>query len=334
MISNLFRSQFANPGYLYLLLIIPLLILLYIFVLSNKYPSFQFPSYKLKIKKSWKEYLLHVLFGVEMLALVLLILALARPQSSESNRTSDKKGIDIMMAVDISGSMLAEDFQPNRIEAAKKVASKFIQDRKDDKIGLVVFSGEAFTQCPLTTDHDVLISLFEEVSTDMIDDATTAIGMGLATCVARLKDSEVASKVVILLTDGVNNSGSIAPITAAEMAKSFGIRVYTIGVGSKGTAPYPTYDVFGNKRYQSVEVDIDEDVLKEISSITGGKYFRATDNNSLYKIYSEIDKMEKSKIEVYEFESKYDEYLPLVLLAFILICVDFILRGLVIRTFP
>ena len=327
--------EFANPEWFYLLLLIPIITALYVWKLRKSYPAMQISDFHTVTKKTvtYKEILIHVSFAIEMLALILMIIALARPQSSEKNTSMNVEGIDIVMTMDISGSMLAEDFQPNRIEAAKKVAVKFIEERPTDRIGLVIFAGESFTQCPLTTDHAVLKNLFKEIKTGMIEDGT-AIGSGLATSVLRLKESEALSKVIILLTDGVNNTGSIDPASAAEIAKTFGIRVYTVGVGTNGTAPYPAQDIFGNKRYQQVEVQIDEDLMRKVSTITGGKYFRATDNTSLAKIYEEIDKLEKSKIEVYEYEKKHEEFFAFALYALLLICIDFALRKFVLRIFP
>jgi Ca-activated chloride channel family protein len=234
-----------------------------------------------------------------------------------------------MLAIDISGSMLARDFNPDRIEAAKNVATEFISGRPYDRMGLVVFSGESFTQCPLTTDHATLINLLREIKSGMIEDGT-AIGMGIATAVNRLKDSEAKSKVIILLTDGVNNRGEIDPLTAAELALTFNIRVYTIGVGSMGTAPYPVQTPFGTQ-FRNVPVEIDEDILRKISAETGGQYFRATDNNKLVQVYQEIDQLEKSKIDVREFNRKVEEYLPLALLAVVLLLVEIFARYLLMR---
>ena len=241
-----------------------------------------------------------------MVAVALLIVILARPQSTNSWSNSSTEGIDIMLAMDISGSMLAQDLKPNRLEAAKDVAASFINGRPNDNIGLVVFSAESFTQCPLTTDHTVLLNLFKDIQSGMIQDGT-AIGLGLANAVSRIKDSHAKSKVIILLTDGSNNAGEIAPVTAAEIAKTFGVRVYTIGVGTKGMAPYPFQTAFG-VQYQNIPVEIDEATLKQIASTTGGQYFRATDNASLKEIYSEIDQMEKTKISVQEYSKKQEEY--------------------------
>jgi len=228
--------------------------------------------------------------------------------------------------------MLAEDFKPNRLEAAKKVAWNFIEGRPNDRIGLVVFSGESFTQCPLTTDHRIIKNLFEDIESGMIEDGT-AIGDGLATSINRLKESQSVSKVIILLTDGVNNKGSLDPVSAAEIAKMYGLRVYTIGVGSRGTAPYPVQGMFG-KRYQRMEVEIDEELLQNIADMTGGKYFRATDSQKLEEIYGEIDQLERSKIDVTEFTEKAEEFLPLVLLAFGILALEFILKNTLLKTLP
>ncbi|MBK7480261.1 MAG: VWA domain-containing protein [Bacteroidales bacterium] len=264
-----------------------------------------------------------------MVTVSLLIIVLARPQSTDRFQDVSTEGIDIILALDISGSMLARDFKPNRLEASKNVATEFISGRPYDRIGLVVFSGETFTQCPLTTDHAVLINLMREIESGMIEDGT-AIGMGLANAVTRIKDSEAKSKVIILLTDGVNNRGEIAPATAAGIAKTFGIRVYTIGVGSMGMAPYPVQTPFGTQ-YQNMPVEIDEEILKEIAGSTGGRYFRATDNNKLVEVYSEIDKLEKSKIDVRQFTRKQEEYLPLAIIAFIFLTLEMLLRYTILR---
>ncbi len=279
-----------------------------------------------------RAYLRHLLFVLRLLAVALLFIVMARPQSVNRWQKVSTEGIDIIIDLDISSSMLAQDFQPNRLEAAKEVAIKFISGRPDDRIGLVVFSGESFTQCPLTTDHAVLINLFKEVKSGMIDDGT-AIGDGLATAINRLKDSKAKSKVVILLTDGMNNAGEIAPLTAAEIAKTFGIRVYTIGVGTRGTAPYPVQTPYGI-RYQQMRVQIDEDVLRKIAEMTGGKYFRATDNRKLEEIYQEIDKLEKSKIDVKQFSKREEEYLRFALAAAFLLLLEWLLGQTVLRKLP
>jgi Ca-activated chloride channel family protein len=242
------------------------------------------------------------------------------------------EGIDIMLALDISGSMLAGDFSPNRIEASKDVASEFVAGRPNDRMGIVVFAGESFTQCPLTTDHAVLTNLLHEIKVGVIEDQSTAIGLGLANAVKRLKDSEAKSRIVILVTDGVNNAGSVDPLTAAEIAKTFGIRVYTIGVGTIGTAPYPAMDIFGNIVYQQMEVEIDEGMLKQISSMTNGSYFRATNNQKLKDIYKEIDLLEKSKIDVKQYSRKYEEYRMFAAAALLLLLLEISMRITVLRS--
>ena len=272
----------------------------------------------------------HGLIILRCIAVVTLITALARPQTSLSWQDVTTEGIDIAIALDVSGSMLAEDFKPNRLEASKQVAMDFISERPYDRIGLVIYAGESFTQCPLTTDHAVLLNLFDDIKNGMIEDGT-AIGMGLATSVSRLKDSKAISKVAILLTDGSNNRGSIPPVTAAEIAKEFGIRVYTVGVGSNGSARMPMQDQFGRTVYQNVEVKIDEKTLKEIADITDGKYFRATNKKSLEAIYKEIDKLEKSKIEVTEYKKKSEKFVPFALLAACLLLIEFLLRNIIFK---
>ena len=280
---------FANPTYLYLLLLLIPLIGWYIYKLSKSQASMQVSSsevFQLPEARSWKIYLRHVPFLLRMVLIALLIVVLARPQSTNSWQNSSTEGIDIMLAMDISSSMLAQDLKPNRLEAAKDVAASFINGRQNDNIGLVVFAAESFTQCPLTTDHTVLLNLFKDIQPGIIQDGTS-IGLGLANAVSRIKDSQAKSKVIILLTDGVNNAGEIAPVTASEIAKTFGVRVYTIGVGTQGEAPYPFQTAFGIQ-YQNVPVEIDEPTLKQIAATTGGQYFRATDNASLKAIYEEI----------------------------------------------
>ena len=324
--------EFANPKLLWLLLLVPLAILWYILRHKKQEASVNFSDLKgmVKLPKTWKAYLRHLLFALKMAALALLIVALARPQSSSTNSTSNIEGIDIVMAMDVSGSMLARDLKPDRLTAAKNVASDFVKDRPGDRMGLVIFSGETFTQVPLTTDHGVMLNMLAEMKNGLIDDGT-AIGDGLATSISRLKDSEAISKVVILLTDGMNNAGSVDPYTAAEMAKLYGIRVYTIGVGSYGTAPYPVQTPFGTQ-IQQVKVEIDEKLLTTIANSTGGKYFRATNNQKLDEIYQEIDKLERFKIEVTEFRRLHEEFYPLVAWAIALLLLEFLLRKTIFRT--
>lgn len=318
--------EFANPIFFWLLLFIPVMIAWYIW--KNK--EFQgtlrmsnIVGFK-KVKSSFRIFR-HYGIVLRSLALILAIIALARPQSALSWENSTTEGIDIIIATDISGSMLSEDLKPNRLEAGKNIAMEFIKDRPDDRIGLVVFSGESFTQCPLTIDHDVLINLFKDVNNGMIEDGT-AIGMGLATAVNRLKDSEAKSKVVILLTDGSNTTGSIPPMTAAEIAKKMNVRVYTVGVGTKGFAPYPVKTPVGIQ-YQQVPVTIDEPTLTNIAKITGGKYFRATNNEKLKAIYQQIDNLEKAKIAVTQYHKKTERFLPFALIALGLLLLEFTLRN-------
>ena len=284
------------------------------------------------IRHTGKIWMRHLLFVLQVLAIFFVVVALARPQSSNNWQTYTSEGIDIVLALDISGSMLARDFTPDRLEAAKEVATKFILERPQDKIGLVIFAGESFTQCPLTTDQAVLVNLMREVQSGMIEDGT-AIGLGLANAVNRLKDSPAKSKVVILLTDGVNNRGAIAPLTAAELAKAYGIRVYTIGVGTYGEAPYPVQTPFGVE-LRNVPVEIDEEVLQQIAHLTDGKYFRATDNNKLKQIYQEIDQLEKSKIEVKHFSKKEEQYFIFGLVGLFLLITQALLRYTLLRKIP
>lgn len=329
---NLFSGiEFANKGFLWLLIIIPLMIGWNIWRKNKLQGSLRMSAVKgfSSVKKSKYATLRHYGIVLRILAFVFLILALARPQSAFSWQNSTTEGIDIIIATDISGSMLAEDLKPNRLEAGKNIAIDFIKGRPEDRIGLVIFSGESFTQCPLTIDHDVLINLFGEINNGMIEDGT-AIGMGLATAVNRLKESETKSKVVILLTDGSNTTGSIPPLTAAEIAKQMGVRVYTVGVGTKGYAPYPMQTPFG-VQYQQVPVTIDEDVLKDIAKLTGGQYFRATNNAALKKIYQQIDQLEKAKIAVTQYHKKTERFLPFVLIAMALLMLEFLFRNTIFR---
>ncbi|WP_216849025.1 VWA domain-containing protein [Pedobacter sp. L105] len=323
--------EFANPGFFWLLIFIPLMIAWYIWRAQKLQGSLSISVVRgfSVSQKSLLPKLRHLGIILRSLALIAMIIALARPQSALSWQNSTTEGIDIVIASDISGSMLAEDFQPNRLEAGKNIAIDFIKNRPDDRIGLVIFSGESFTQCPLTIDHDVLINLFKDIKNGMVNDGT-AIGMGLATAVNRLKDSEAKSKVIILLTDGSNNGGSIPPITAAEIAKQFNIRVYTVGIGTKGFAPYPVQTPAG-VQYQKIPVDVDEVTLSKIANITGGKYFRATDNEKLKSIYEQIDKLEKAKIDVTSFHKKTECFLPFAVLALFFLLSEFIVRNTLLK---
>jgi Ca-activated chloride channel family protein len=329
---------FKNPEFFYLLLVIIPMAAWYILRQKRNTASIQVSSTAsiFKAPKSIRHFLRHLVFLFQIIAVSFFVTVLARPQSSSSWENVTTEGIDIVIALDISSSMLARDFSPDRLEAAKNVAMEFISGREYDRMGLVVFSGEAFTQCPLTTDRAVLLNLFKDIESGMIEDGT-AIGNGLATAVARLKDSEAISRVVILLTDGENNRGEIAPVTAAEIAKTFGIRVYTVGVGSIGTAPYPVkvQTPFGEQiQLRDMEVKIDEKTLQEISGITDGKYFRATGNTKLEEIYKEIDQLEKSKIEVREISRKSEEFLPFALLGVLFLVLGLLLHFTVFRSIP
>ena len=326
---------FANPHYLYLLLLLIPLVAWYILKLRKKQASLQvstMQAFDTPRATTLKVYLRHLPFVLRMIAVAVIIVILARPQSTNRWENRNTEGIDIMLVMDVSTSMLAEDLKPNRIEASKNVAAAFINGRPNDNIGLVVFAGESFTQCPLTADHAVLLNLFKDIHSGIIEDGT-AIGLGLANAVSRIKDSKAISRVIILLTDGVNNRGEIAPVTASEIARTFGIRVYTIGVGTRGEAMYPFQSPFGIQR-RPVPVEIDEDILKQMASITGGQYFRATDNSSLKSIYQEIDQLEKTKINVQKYDKKKEEYLPLALLVFALLLFELLLRNTLLRNIP
>jgi Ca-activated chloride channel homolog len=326
--------EFLHPNYFYLLLLLMPAIAWYIYRNNKVQADLQIPAIKpfKEMKKSVRVYLRHFPFVIRMLILALLIMILARPQSTNRWQNESVEGIDIMLAMDISGTMLAGDFTPNRIEAAKDVAASFISGRPNDRIGIILFGGESFTQCPLTTDHAVLLNLLHEVNVGIIEDQSTAIGLGLANAVKRLKDSDAKSRVVILVTDGMNNAGSVDPLTAAEIAKTFGIRVYTIGVGTRGMAPYPVKDAFGNIFYQQFEVEFDEDMLRQISSMTNGEYFRATNNQKLREIYSAIDQLEKSKVNVKQYSRKHEEYRIFTGIALVLLILEILLRNTVLRT--
>ncbi len=330
----MFDYSFANPEYFYLLILLAPLVAWYIWREKKQYASYQVSSlgaFKMGASR-WRIYSRHAVFVFRILALALLVVVMARPQSSQAWETQTTEGIDIIIAMDISGSMLARDFKPDRLEVAKETAQRFVNGRSNDRIGLVVFAGESFTQCPLTTDHAVLINLIADTQSGKVTDGT-AIGMGLATSVSRLKESDAISKVIILLTDGVNNAGSVDPITASEIAKTFGIRVYTVGIGSHGEAPYPVQTPFG-VQYQNMKTEIDEDLLRQIADLTDGRYFRATNKKALSDIYDQIDQLEKTKIEVKEYSKKQEEYLVFALAVLVLIFIEFLLRNTIFRTIP
>jgi Ca-activated chloride channel family protein len=325
---------FANPEFLYGLVLVPLLVLWHFrrnrAVTSDIRYSTLHPFKDLR--PTLKERLRHAPFGLRMLAMALFFVALARPQTSASGEDIYTEGIDIVMVLDISGSMLAEDFRPNRIEAAKEVADKFVGGRTSDRIGLVIFAGQSFTQCPMTSDYRVLRNLLKQLKPGMVEDGT-AIGLGIAQGVNRLKDSKAKSKVMILLTDGVNNRGEIDPLTAAQIAQTFSIRVYTIAVGTIGEAPFPVQTPFGT-RYQNVPVDVDEKTLQKIAEITGGQYFRATNNRSLRAIYDEIDEMEKTRIEVKAYKAYTEVFYPWAMAGIAAVLLEFVLSASLLRKLP
>ena len=331
--------EFANKEYLFLLLLLVPYIIWYLMYRKKTEPTMRMSdtrAYRFA-PRSWKVTLMPLQLILRLAVFVLLILILARPQTHNSWNNKSVEGIDIMMAMDVSGSMLAEDLKPNRIEAAKQVAAEFIAGRPNDNIGLTIFAGEAFTQCPMTTDHASLLNLLQGVRTDMatrglIEDGT-AIGMGLANAVSRLKDSKAKSKVVILLTDGSNNRGDLSPMTAAEIAKSLGIRVYTIGVGTNKVAPYPMV-VAGSVQYVNVPVEIDSKTLSDIAAATDGDFYRATNNKELQNIYKEIDKLEKSKLSVKTYSKKYEAYQPFAIAVVLLLLLEILLRITLFRKLP
>lgn len=336
MLSYFKDIQFAEKHWFWLFLIIPVMLAWYIYRMKTYEGEVNYSSFGLfsGIKSSLRAKFRHVLFVLRLVTISLLILALARPQSRSSWKDVKTEGIDIVVSLDVSLSMLAKDFKPNRLQVAKDVLGDFIDARPNDKIGLVVFSGEAFTQCPLTTDHKIIKNMFSDIKAGMLDQGT-AIGLGLADGVARVKDSKAKSKVVILISDGVNNVGEIAPLTAADIAKTFGVRVYCIGVGTKGkalqpAAMYPN----GEIEYAYMDVDIDEATMTKITEMTGGKYFRATDRESLERTCREIDQLEKSIISEKSFTNKAEHFLPFAIAAAICLLVEFLLKRFVFKTVP
>lgn len=328
-------TQFANPYLLWLLAVLPLMAAWYVIRLRKGGATLRISTVEgfRKAPRTPRYWLRHLPFVLRCAAVAMLVVALARPRSSELNSTTTVEGIDIVLAIDVSGSMLARDFKPDRITAAKEVAARFIADRPADRIGLVVFAGESYTQSPLTTDRSSLLSLLSQIREGIVEDGT-AIGNGLATSVNRLKESDAKSKVVILLTDGVNNSGQIAPLTAAKIAAQYGIRVYTVGVGSRGTAPMPAYDMWGNLVLEQRKVEIDEQTLTQIAEDTGGAYFRATDKDSLKAIYDRINTLEKSKIDTNEFTRYHELFARWLLLALAALLAEFLLTTLYLKRIP
>lgn len=326
---------------LYLLLLIPLIAYIVWYIIGHKksQPSMRVPDTHVYMDApvSWRIYMLHVPFVLRVVAYTAVVLALARPQTSNDWSNKEIEGIDIMLSMDISTSMLAQDLKPNRVDAAKSVAAAFVADRPNDNIGLTFFAGDAFTQCPMTTDHAVVLNLLqnmgcEAVQKGLIQDGT-ALGMGIANALTRLEGSKAKSKVIILLTDGVNNMGDISPMTAAEIAKSLGVRIYTIGVGKNGLAPYP-YPVGNTYQIVNLPVEIDENTLMKIAQMTDGQYYRATNNQELKRVYQDIDKLEKSKLKVREYSKKYECYQWFALVALIAFLLELLLRQTLLRRIP
>ncbi|MDE6283769.1 MAG: VWA domain-containing protein [Muribaculaceae bacterium] len=327
--------QFANPGMLWLMLVCLPLAGWWIWRRHTAHPSLQVSSTGpfRSLGRPARQYGLYAMYLLRLLAVCCLVVCLARPQTRDAWRTSKTEGTDIVIALDISSSMLARDFTPDRMEAAKKMAASFISGRENDNMGLVVFAGEAFTGVPMTTDRSLLTNYVSSLNREMLEDGT-AIGDGLATSINRIKDGNAKSKSIILLTDGSNNTGIVAPLTAAEIARKYGIKVYTIGIGKNGTALYPVYNMFGRIEYQPQQVVIDEATLKKIASTTGGKYFRATGNSVLQDVFDEIDRLEKTEIDVKHFSHTEDCYLPWALAALALLVLELILRQTWLRTIP
>ena len=327
--------KFANPYLLWLLALVVPMVAYYIYRTLQGGAAIRISSVAgaRKAPRTLRYWLRHAPFVLRVAAVAALIVALARPQDVEEQSRTNAEGIDIMLAIDISSSMLARDFTPDRLTAAKEVAGEFIADRYGDRIGLAVFAGESFTQSPLTTDKGSLQTLLARLRSGVIEDGT-AIGNGLATAINRLRESDAKSKVIILLTDGVNNRGEIAPLMAAGIAADMGIKVYTIGVGTRGKAPYPAIDMFGEMTFQMMDVEIDEDTLTKIAEQTGGQYFRATDKQKLAAIYDQINTLEKSKVEVSHYTILHEEYLPFLLAALVALVLEFVMRYLILKRIP
>lgn len=328
--------EFANKMFFWLLLVLPLAILWYVLSYKKQTAELKISSLKgFKVTGSSLPKFRHLLFALRLLALTLLIVAMARPQSVDvSTKTKTTRGIDIVMAIDVSASMLAKDLSPNRLEALKDVASEFIKERPNDRIGLVEYAGESYTRTPITSDKAIVLRSLNDIKYNTVIEGGTAIGMGLATAVNRLKDSKAKSKIIILLTDGVNNTGFIDPKIASELAVEYGIKVYTVGLGTNGMAltPVRMYSN-GELQYARTQVEIDEDLLKEIAKATGGEYFRATNNKKLEEIYGEINKLEKTEIEEFKYSNYDEKYRPLVLLALALLFLELLLRNTLFKSF-
>lgn len=325
--------QFHNPEILYLLAIIPIIVAYYIFVGRRRAAMRVSTLQRGRMPRTVRYYLRHLPIVLRLLALTAGIVALARPVEEHSSTETSTEGIDIVLAMDISGSMLARDFEPDRITAAKQLASEFASERMGDRISVVAFAGEAFTQCPLTSDKASVGTMLSRLRSGVVDDGT-AIGNGLATAINRLRESGSKSKVVVLLTDGVNNRGQISPIMAAEIARDMGVKVYTIGVGTKGQAPMPAMDMFGNKTYVMADVEIDEQLLRNIAKTTGGEYFRAVDNKALGEIYARINEMEKSEVQITHYTSYEELYFGWLLLTLLLLVSEFLVERVVLNRIP
>jgi Ca-activated chloride channel family protein len=325
---------FAHPEMFWLFALVPLLVYFHFFRENNRQSDFRYPTVRLikPLSGTWRVRLRHLPFIFRVVCVSLLIVVLARPQTTDKEVKRSVEGIDIVLCLDTSTSMAAEDLKPNRIEAAKNVAVDFVKGRASDRIGIVPFAAQSFTQCPLTTDYSIVVSLLGDIHMNMVEDGT-AIGMALATSANRLRESQAKSRVIILLTDGQNNRGEIDPVTAAQAAKALGIRIYAVGVGTRGSAPYPIQTMFG-KRYQNVPVDIDESMLKEIASMTGGKYFRATDEKALREIYREIDRLERTKVNVEEYRRVAEIFHPWLWGALLALTLEVILSATVLRKLP
>lgn len=331
--------EFSNPLYFLLLILVVPYVVWYILNHKKATPSLKVSSTVIysKVRPTWRVRLLHAPFVLSILGYIAMVIALARPQTANSWSNTSVEGIDIMLCMDVSTSMLAEDLKPNRVQAARNVAVDFINGRENDNIGLTVFAGEAYTQCPMTMDHAALLNLLNTMDCNMamrgmLEDGT-AIGMGIANAITRLKDSKAKSKVIILLTDGTNNRGDISPSMAADIAKSFGIRVYTVAVGTNGTAPYPMM-VGGHKEYVNVPVEIDTETLSQIAEKTDAQFYRATNTEKLFKVYEEIDKLEKTKMNVRKYSKRYEAYQAFALAAFLLLLLSLLLRSTVLRRLP
>lgn len=331
MFSNI---EFSQPQFFWLLLLLPLALIWYLFTQKKEQAYVKFSSTQAFVKTSWLTKLKPLLFVLRLLALAAIITALARPQTTDvSTRTKTTKGIDIVMAIDVSSSMLARDLKPNRLAALKKVAANFIAKRPNDRIGLIVYAGESYTKTPITSDKAIVLSSMREINYGQLEDGT-AIGMGLATAVNRLKESKALSKVIILLTDGVNNAGFIEPQTAANLAQEYGIKTYTIGLGTNGNALTPVgYKRDGSFQFGMRQVEIDEKLLQDIATSTGGRYFRATNNSSLEEIYDEINKLEKTEIEEFKYTRYQEKYRPLILLAGLLLLLEWALSATLFKSF-